>query len=270
MRRPEEVVIPANLGQQKGTWFVINEGIRGVAIETPRRAGRLHAHRAGVELLPQHDRAVADDAALRGSGDLIKPVSPRSASPGCAGLFDPAGREVLLPVDAERLEHRRVQVGDGLLVLRLLAAFGVGLADDQAAADAAAGEGDAEAVRPVVAAAERVELRRAAELADAEDDGVLERVALGAGRESAPRTPGRERPSVACKSRGCWRGCPSRRASPRRSARRPRSAAGPRGSRGRTACRRTPPRTAAGSCETSNAFSCSELIIRRARSMVSL
>ena len=31
---PEEVVIPANLGQQKGTWFVINEGIRGVAIET--------------------------------------------------------------------------------------------------------------------------------------------------------------------------------------------------------------------------------------------
>ena len=30
----EEVVIPANLGQQKGTWFVINEGIRGLAIET--------------------------------------------------------------------------------------------------------------------------------------------------------------------------------------------------------------------------------------------
>jgi hypothetical protein len=30
----EEVVSPANLGQQKGTWFVINEGIRAVAIET--------------------------------------------------------------------------------------------------------------------------------------------------------------------------------------------------------------------------------------------
>jgi hypothetical protein len=29
---PEEVVIPANLGQQKGTWFVINEGIKGVVI----------------------------------------------------------------------------------------------------------------------------------------------------------------------------------------------------------------------------------------------
>ena len=33
----EEVMIPANLGQQKGTWFVINEGIKGVVIET--RAG---------------------------------------------------------------------------------------------------------------------------------------------------------------------------------------------------------------------------------------
>ena len=33
-RAPEEVVIPANLGLQKGSWFVINEGIRGVAIET--------------------------------------------------------------------------------------------------------------------------------------------------------------------------------------------------------------------------------------------
>ena len=31
---PEEVVIPANLGHEKGTWFVINEGIRGVSIET--------------------------------------------------------------------------------------------------------------------------------------------------------------------------------------------------------------------------------------------
>ena len=31
---PEEVVIPANLGQQKGTWFLINEGIKGIAIET--------------------------------------------------------------------------------------------------------------------------------------------------------------------------------------------------------------------------------------------
>lgn len=32
--RAEEVVIPANLGHQKGTWFVINEGIRGFVIHT--------------------------------------------------------------------------------------------------------------------------------------------------------------------------------------------------------------------------------------------
>jgi hypothetical protein len=31
---PEEVVIPANLGHEKGTWFVINEGIKGVVIES--------------------------------------------------------------------------------------------------------------------------------------------------------------------------------------------------------------------------------------------
>ncbi len=31
---PDEVVIPANLGFQKGTWFLILEGIKGVVIET--------------------------------------------------------------------------------------------------------------------------------------------------------------------------------------------------------------------------------------------
>jgi hypothetical protein len=31
---PERVIIPANFGQQKGTWFVVNEGIKGVVIET--------------------------------------------------------------------------------------------------------------------------------------------------------------------------------------------------------------------------------------------
>ena len=30
----EEVVIPANFGQQKGTWFLVNEGIKGVVIVT--------------------------------------------------------------------------------------------------------------------------------------------------------------------------------------------------------------------------------------------
>jgi hypothetical protein len=31
---PQEVMIPANLGYQKGTWFLIVEGIQGVVIET--------------------------------------------------------------------------------------------------------------------------------------------------------------------------------------------------------------------------------------------
>jgi hypothetical protein len=31
---PDEVVIPANLGSAKGTWFLITEGIKGVVIET--------------------------------------------------------------------------------------------------------------------------------------------------------------------------------------------------------------------------------------------
>ena len=31
---PEEVVIPAKLGQHKGTWFLIVEGIKGVAVQT--------------------------------------------------------------------------------------------------------------------------------------------------------------------------------------------------------------------------------------------
>jgi hypothetical protein len=31
---PEPVVIPANLGFQRGTWFLILEGIRGLVIET--------------------------------------------------------------------------------------------------------------------------------------------------------------------------------------------------------------------------------------------
>src|SRR5690349_17337183 len=37
--RPEQVVIPANLAFQNGVWFVVNEGIQGVTIET--RGGRV-------------------------------------------------------------------------------------------------------------------------------------------------------------------------------------------------------------------------------------
>jgi hypothetical protein len=30
--RPEEVVIPANLGHHKGTWFVVEQGVKGVVL----------------------------------------------------------------------------------------------------------------------------------------------------------------------------------------------------------------------------------------------
>lgn len=33
--KAEDVVIPANLGQHRGTWFLIVEGIRGILIRTP-------------------------------------------------------------------------------------------------------------------------------------------------------------------------------------------------------------------------------------------
>ena len=32
--QPDEVIIPANLGFQAGTWFLILEGIRGVVVQT--------------------------------------------------------------------------------------------------------------------------------------------------------------------------------------------------------------------------------------------
>ena len=32
--RPEPVVIPAALGQHRGTWFLISEGIRGVVLQS--------------------------------------------------------------------------------------------------------------------------------------------------------------------------------------------------------------------------------------------
>ena len=72
-----------------------------------------------------------------------------------------------------------------------LSPFGVGLADRQAAAQAAAGQGQAEAAGPVVAAAQRVDLGRAAELAAAEDDGPIEQRSAASGRAAARRTPGR-------------------------------------------------------------------------------
>ena len=56
-------------------------------------------------------------------------------------------------VETECREHRRVHVFDGRRPGRVFDALGIGLADGQAAAQAAAGQCQAVAVRPVVAAA---------------------------------------------------------------------------------------------------------------------
>ena len=73
-------------------------------------------------------------------------------------------------------QDRRVDIFDGHRAGRVFGAFGIGLADRQTAAQAAAGQGQAIATRPVVAAARQVDLGRAAEFAAAEDDGPVERI----------------------------------------------------------------------------------------------
>ena len=162
-----------------------------------------------------------------------------------------------------------MDVLDGRRPDGVLEPLGIGLADRQAAAEAAAGDGQAEAARPVVAAAQRVDLRRPAELAAAEDDGAIEQARAATGRAAARRTPGRA-PSPRARWISwllTWASQPpsvtSTQRTPtsisRRAARQPR----PNGVSPYSA------RTAAGSCETSNARSCSEVIIVRARASVS-
>src|SRR5262249_44413637 len=80
------------------------------------------------------------------------------------------GAVLLLRVEPERGVERREEVARRDRVLGVLAALGVGLADDGAAADPGAGEEDAEAVRPVVAAVADVHARRASELARGADE----------------------------------------------------------------------------------------------------
>ena len=72
-----------------------------------------------------------------------------------------------------------MDVFDGGRAGGVLLPLGVGLADRQAAAEAAAGEGHAEALGPVVAAAGEVHLGRPAELAAADDDRPVEQAAPG-------------------------------------------------------------------------------------------
>ena len=150
-----------------------------------------------------------------------------------------------------------------------LSALGIGLADRQAAADAAAGQGQAEAVRPVVAAAQRVDLRRPAELAAAQDDRPLEQlpprqVAQQRGERRVEHLGARLVDLVVVDVRvpAAERDLDAAHADLDEPARGQAAAA-----EGRVAV--LGERRAAGSCETSNALSCSEVIITRARASVS-
>src|SRR5207237_4258024 len=77
-------------------------------------------------------------------------------------------RHDLLRIDADRGEDGRVNVGDGHGIDRVVASSRIGCAERLTGPQAAAGEGDAEAVGPMVAAGGGVDLRRAAEFAGAE------------------------------------------------------------------------------------------------------
>ena len=58
----------------------------------------------------------------------------------------------------------------------LLASLRIRRADDSASGDAATGQRDREAVWPVVAARGRIDVRRTAEFAATDDDGLLQQI----------------------------------------------------------------------------------------------
>ena len=81
-------------------------------------------------------------------------------------------------VEAELVQHRRVQVGDAAPIDGGAVAEVVGGAVNLATLDAAAGQPDAEAVGMVIAAVAVLGARRAAELAAPEDERRVEQAAL--------------------------------------------------------------------------------------------
>ena len=85
----------------------------------------------------------------------------------------------LIRVDAEGMAERGVEVRDlHGVVLRFVAVF-VGRADNRATLDAAASHEAGEDVRPVIAAGVFVDLRRAAEFAEHDDQRLLQHAGLG-------------------------------------------------------------------------------------------
>ena len=81
-------------------------------------------------------------------------------------------------IDAEKVEHRGVEVVDFGFVLDRFVAVVVGLAVDGSPFDAAAGEPEAEAEGIVIAAVAALGERRATELAGKDDERFIEQPTL--------------------------------------------------------------------------------------------
>ena len=77
-----------------------------------------------------------------------------------------------------------MEIGDRHRMRRLRFAFRIGFTDHLAAANAAARQRHTEAHRPVIAASQRVDCRRPAELAAAKHDRPLQAAALAKSRIS--------------------------------------------------------------------------------------
>ena len=108
----------------------------------------------------------------------LHPSSSRIGRPSLSLIGRPVAGAVFSLAGLRPSAVKTVACTSSIVVGRTgsLIAFGIGLADRQAAADSAAGHRQAEAARPVIAAAERVDLGRPAEFAAAQDNGAVEQL----------------------------------------------------------------------------------------------
>jgi hypothetical protein len=83
----ERVVIPATMGLDKGVWYRVRQGIRGLLARDEDGRPLVLCLRAGQPLLPDHDEGKPMDAGADRRADL-KGVPPRitSFAPGCLGM----------------------------------------------------------------------------------------------------------------------------------------------------------------------------------------
>ena len=80
------VDIPATLALERGVWFRVRQGLRGLLVPDERGGRRrLHDLRAGQPLLPGHDPLVPHARPDRGA-DLIGPEMPGGRGPYAPGV----------------------------------------------------------------------------------------------------------------------------------------------------------------------------------------